>query len=150
MINLFCNIKEHLEKIYSMIPDFDCKHCHKCCNNIIWFEPENIQIRDFMKHNCLNLTHLKNLEFYKKNKCPFLSNLGCIIYPVRPIVCRLQGNIKELQCDLNKNNKFINLKKFNKIRKDFIILLDKTNGLDHFYSSRNINMEYFYENDSGK
>ena len=144
------NIKDDLKKIYSMIPEFNCKHCHKCCDNIIWFEPENILIRDFLRNNVLSLTHLKNLGINNKNKCPFLGISGCIIYPVRPIVCRFQGNIKELKCDLNNNNKFINSKKLNKIKEEFNRLLVKTNGLNYFYSSRDINMEYFYGNGSGK
>ena len=142
---MFGKIKDDLLKIYSMIPDFNCHHCHKCCNNIIWFEPENIMIREFIKKNFIKLNYLKNLDFNKNNKCPFLTDSGCIIYPVRPIVCRFQGNIKELKCECNFdiNNKFISNKKLNKIKKEFIDLLIKTNGLDHFYSSRNIDMGAF-------
>ena len=133
-----------------MIPDIKCKHCHRCCKNIIWFEPENILIEDFLKNNYHNLSNLKNSKENNKNKCPFLNNSGCIIYPVRPIVCRFQGNVRELKCNLNIDIKFIYMDTLNKIKKEYIDLLKKTNGLNYFYSSRDINIRSFYENESWK
>jgi hypothetical protein len=56
---LYSKITNNLIKIYSMILEFRCKHCHKCCSNIIWFEPENTLIRDYIKNNYLNFIHLK-------------------------------------------------------------------------------------------
>ena len=38
----------------------------------------------------------------------------------------------------------------NKIKKEYINLLKKTNGLDYFYSSRDIDIRGFYENESWK
>lgn len=143
-------IKNDLQKIYSIIPDIQCKHCHRCCRNIIWFEPENILIKDFLKNNYHNLPNLKNSKINNKNKCPFLNDSGCSIYPVRPIVCRFQGNVKELKCNLNKNIEFMNIETLNKIKKEFINLLIKTDGLNYFYSSRNINIRSYYDSESRK
>lgn len=51
-------------------------------------------------------------EFDKnQDKCPYLINDRCIIYLVRPIVCRLQGNISELRCKSSDDNKLISKKK---------------------------------------
>ncbi len=133
-----------------MIPDFKCKNCHNCCNNIIWFEPENILIRDFLNENYQILSKLNNLKNYNKNKCFFLNNSGCIIYSVRPIVCRFQGNIRELKCDFSRNNISIDVTSLSQIREKFINLLIKTEGLDYFYSSRYLNKEYFYDDESWK
>jgi len=122
-------IKISLNQIYSMIPDFKCKHCHSCCGPIIWFEPENYLIKDYIKKHKISL---KKIE----DKCPFLGHTGCTIYTVRPIVCRLQGLTKELPC---KHNKKIHLKNrdLNKIKNEFNKILALTNGYKYFYSSRN-------------
>jgi len=120
-----------------MIPNIKCIHCSNCCGPIIWFKPEEILIRDFLEKNKLKYTTFTK-EQIKKNdmKCPYLKENKCIIYPVRPIVCRLQGNIDELVCKNNIDIKKLNIDEFNKIRREFFELLKKTNGLDVFYSNK--------------
>jgi hypothetical protein len=138
-------IIDDLLEIYSMIPDIKCQHCNKCCNHIIWFEPENILINKFLKNNFLKSYSINYDSIDNQNKCPFLEKNRCSIYPVRPIVCRLQGNVKDLSCYLNMNHKFMNIKKLNNIRNRFIHLLLITNGLDFFYSSRKIKLGCLYK-----
>jgi len=129
-------LKNRLNKIYKKIPEFKCKHCHKCEQDlIIWFKPEEINIRDYMsKHNIEYIT-LSSKEFKKNNKqCPYLKNNRCIIYPVRPIVCRLQGTISELPCKYNKNQ-YMSKKQFATIKKEFNQLLKDIDALGEFYGT---------------
>ena len=122
-------LKESLNRVYSLIPDFECKHCHSCCGPIIWFEPEDFIIKDYFKKN--NISLKKN-----EDKCPFLGYDGCKIYPVRPIVCRLQGLTKELPCKHTKKI-YLSDKDLKKIKNEFNKILALTNGYKYFYSSRN-------------
>jgi Fe-S-cluster containining protein len=135
-------IKKRLEKIYKKIPNnFPCRHCHKCCGQIIWFKPENIFINDYLKKYNLSKILWSTFEFEQYNmSCPFLKNDICIIYPVRPIVCRLQGNIKELPCEYNKN-RFISKSLVEDIKKKFFKLIEDIDGKDVFFSTRNITLK---------
>jgi Fe-S-cluster containining protein len=131
-------IIDDLEYLYSIIPKFNCNHCHKCCGPIIWFEPEEIMIRNYLKKNNMKkIVWTKNK--FKENKmlCPYLKNDRCSIYPVRPIVCRLQGNIAELRCKSNNNTNKNQISKneLNEIRKKFINLIKQTNRVNNFYST---------------
>jgi len=131
-------IKKNLEKIYKKIPEFDCKHCHECCGPIIWFNTEEILIKDYIERNGIENVKWTTEEFNKNNmKCPFLKNDRCIIYSVRPIVCRLQGNIPQLPCRFNKNS-FMSEETLKKIKKDFYELNEKYKGVDIFYSTRKL------------
>ena len=118
-----------LDEIYSKIPEFECKHCHKCCKNIIWFQPEEIQINNYLIKN--NLTILDKKD---NGECQFLQNDRCIIYSVRPLICRLQGLTDDLPCKFNK--KLLSEKQLLLIKKKFNELLDETGGKNIFYSNR--------------
>jgi Fe-S-cluster containining protein len=137
---LINDIIYNLEKIYSSIPDFKCKHCHQCCGPIIWFEPEEILIKSFLLKNKIERL-IWSLKDFEKNKmrCPYLRDDRCIIYPVRPLVCRLQGNISELKCNLLKTNKKISKRSLNKIRDKYVNLIKQTNGMYNFYSNLKLN-----------
>jgi len=129
-------IKNRLNEIYSQIPNFNCKHCHDCEGPIIWFKPEEINIRCYLKeHNMRYIQWTK--EQFKKNrkKCPYLKNDRCSIYPVRPIVCRLQGTIKDLPCKYNKKI-LINDTKLAKIKKDMNNLLEEMNAVGRIYGTK--------------
>lgn len=90
---------ERLFDIYSRIPTISCKHCSSCCGPILWFEPEEICIQAYMKKESIRYVQWSNQEFERNNmRCPYLSKNRCIIYPVRPLVCRLQGVTKGLTC----------------------------------------------------
>jgi Fe-S-cluster containining protein len=92
-------IQARLDEIYSLIPDFACKSCGRCCGPINWRIPEGLVIKKYMeKHGIEHVvwTH----EDYEENdmNCPYLKENKCIIYPVRPLVCRLQGHLMKLRC----------------------------------------------------
>jgi len=125
-----------LEKIYSLINNFSCKHCHKCCGPIIWFEPEEIMIREYMEKNNIKRILWTQDEFKQNQmRCPYLIDDKCIIYPVRPIVCRLQGNIAELKCNLSNTNNLMTQKELKDIKDEFLKLIYQTNGMNIFYST---------------
>ena len=133
-------IIERLNNIYSKIPDFDCQHCHECEGPIIWFKPEEINIREYLHKNNLEYIIWSTEEFIKHHmKCPYLKNKRCSIYPVRPIVCRLQGNIPDLPCKFNKNN-LITDKKLQEIKNEFNNLLKDINGFNICYGTRKRNL----------
>jgi len=135
-------IAKRLEGIYSQIQDFECKHCHKCCGPIIWFEPEEILIRDYMVSHDIDYI-LWSTDQFKNNgmRCPYIRNDRCIIYPVRPIVCRLQGNILDMPCK-NNTKKIISKEQLDKIKKEFEKLSEETDGENMFYSTRKYNMDF--------
>jgi len=135
-------IIESLKKIYDLIQNFDCQHCHQCCGPIVWFEPEEILIRSYMQKKRIKRILWTKEEFKHNNmRCPYLINDRCIIYSVRPIVCRLQGNILELNCKLLNKGALISKRELNYIREEFIKLIQLTNGMNNFYSTLKIKYE---------
>ncbi|KYK21766.1 hypothetical protein AYK24_03145 [Thermoplasmatales archaeon SG8-52-4] len=132
---MYDRIINNLENIYSKIPTFSCQHCHKCCGPIFWFELEDILIREYMLKNKIKRILWTREEFEKNNiKCPYLKKDRCIIYPVRPIVCRLQGNIPELRCYL-MHNKLISKKQLINIKDQLFKLIRVSKGTNVFYST---------------
>jgi Fe-S-cluster containining protein len=125
-------IRQKLEEIYSLIPEYSCNHCHKCCSPIVWFEPEEIIIKDYLKKNNLD----KNSFLNKTNKCSFLKNDRCAIYPVRPIVCRLQAVTSDLPCHFKKTNNYLSEKEIKNIKDKFNKILDETKSKTVFYTNR--------------
>jgi len=129
-------IKKSLKEIYKSINNFKCQHCHQCCGPIIWFEPEELFINEYIEKKKIKRILWTKEEFKENNmRCPYLIDDRCIIYPVRPIVCRLQGNISELKCKLSNDGTFLSEKKLENIRKKFIKLIKLTNGINNFYST---------------
>ena len=93
------------------------------------------------KHNIKRISWTTE-EFKKNNmRCPYIHDDRCIIYPVRPMVCRLQGNISDLKCKFLNNNKLLSKEKLENLRKDFIKLIDFTNGKNILYSTRKLKIE---------
>ncbi len=94
-------VPRQLSFIYSQIPMNNCRRCADCCFNSPQVYPiefiniyrslqslsEKTQItlgNRIVEYELLSLTTLKN-------KCPFLSKRGCLIYGERPLQCRLFG-----------------------------------------------------------
>ena len=134
-------IKKKLEEIYSKIPSFDCKHCNECCGPVLWFEPEEILIKEYMQKNNLKKIVWTKEEFEKNdNICPYIKNNRCIIYPVRPIVCRLQGVVVDLKCKKVKNQKNIPNEELKDILEEFKKLILDTGKIDVFYCTRKLSL----------
>ena len=92
-----------LENIYHQIPRSICEaRCGECCGIIFpslaevrnikgWCEEHSVEYKDF------NMT--VGLD------CPYLSkDKECIIYAVRPFLCRIMGVSTDLPCPLGKCN----------------------------------------------
>ncbi|MFP3870077.1 MAG: YkgJ family cysteine cluster protein [Syntrophobacteria bacterium] len=85
-----------IDDLYQLIPDFICTPgCHECCRSFgvpSRTRVEDKRIRDFLrKHSMLpGEAH--------GNTCPYLTEQGCSIYPVRPLICRLYGTSPSYPC----------------------------------------------------
>jgi len=133
------DIKEQLKKIYSKIPSFDCKHCNECCGPVIWFEPEDLLIKEYMSENNVKRIVWTKEEFEKNNmKCPYLKNSRCSIYPVRPLVCRLQGVVSDLICKQKINQINISNDELKNILEEFKKLILETGKIDVFYCTKKL------------
>jgi len=69
---------------------------------------EEINIKEYMKQN--KISYIKwNLEQYIKHNfsCPYNIKSKCVIYPVRPIACRLFGVIPSLPCNFGKSDNIL-------------------------------------------
>jgi len=99
-------------------------------------------IKDYLGKNKIKRIVWTKEEFEKNHmRCPYLIDDKCILYPVRPIVCRLQGNISELRCMSSNNCTLISEKELNKIREEFVKLIKQTNGMNIFYSTLKLKPE---------
>lgn len=86
MNNILMNIPKHK----------NCTNCGECCGIIPASIPEVNAIRNYIAVN--GISPVKRDD---KTICPFRDNKDkkCLIYPVRPIICRLFGVAKgEMQC----------------------------------------------------
>lgn len=90
-----------LEAIYKQIPSSTCPpRCGKCCGVLF---PSLAEIRN-VKDWCF-VHHIAYKEFtLELGDCrPYLSTeKHCLIYPVRPFLCRILGVIEPLPCPLNR------------------------------------------------
>lgn len=147
----------NLNSLYEKIKEFEVKltpkfrenlTCKKGCNQCCYvdlsiFEIEADNIRNWLENlsrkdqesikEKLYLIQEKKIDFEGKESlpCVFLKGDQCLIYPVRPLICRSQGNAFAIQdesksfidiCPLNeetlnyaKKNDFINLNLLNSI-----------------------------------
>lgn len=90
----------------------NCTNCGQCCGIVPASQVEINTIRNYIAVN--GISPIKRAD---KTICPFRDNKNkkCLIYPVRPLVCRLFGVAKgDMQCrNGNSDNidgeKFINV-----------------------------------------
>ena len=96
-----------LEEIYSGIPGIHCADdCGECCGLMSMSELEERRVKRFLKENHievqfyndpLDVTYVKALR--GENRCYFLDERRrCLVYPVRPIICRLYGVAENMKC----------------------------------------------------
>lgn len=79
-----------LEAIYALVPELKCKgKCAGSCGPIGFMEAEVENMK--AKHGAVP-GHLPDLT------CSMLSGGRCTIYAERPLICRLWGNVRAMQC----------------------------------------------------
>ena len=123
------NKLKRLKKLYSMIPYFECiDNCGECCGVPGIYKYEMKRINRFIKKNNLKinfemewkLNKLLFISLNEKRNCSALSeNKKCLIYPVRPAMCRLYGVIEDLKCPHKKAIKYLTREKAENILNEF-------------------------------
>ena len=87
-----------LQDLYALIPEMQClPDCTACCRAFgvpSRTRIENRRLREYLKKNEMPF------KLAEGTTCPYLSDRGCTIYPVRPFICRLFGAAPDLQCQL--------------------------------------------------
>ncbi|WP_053954796.1 YkgJ family cysteine cluster protein [Inediibacterium massiliense] len=93
---------DRLNKIYNTIPTGRCLGCTNCCmESVSTHFVEFLNIIHYLtnrsklyKEILPNVVKYYFLEMVDKTHCPFLDESGkCVIYPVRPLVCRVFGHL---------------------------------------------------------
>lgn len=126
------NLISELNKVYKSVPSGDCKGCGNCCMESIGINlVEFLNIYDYLTQNeevrkiCINkVIDYYFTEYIKKSPCPFKDDDNrCLIYPVRPLNCRIYGHWTKL--DYNSN-----LESVNNRNKDYSNLIRSEYGFD--------------------
>lgn len=121
------NLIKELNKIYEGVPSGDCKGCGECCmesvgTNLIEF----LNIYDYLTKNeelrkiCMSkVIDYYFTEYIKKSPCPFKDNENrCLIYPVRPLNCRIYGHWTKKDYNNNLSSVSDRNKEYAKVIKD--------------------------------
>lgn len=84
--------QEELREIYATIPRLACKMlCQQCCGPI--------GCSEFEARHIFYKTQTKVGRVNPKDFCTLLTDSGtCSIYEHRPLICRLWGTVKAMQC----------------------------------------------------
>jgi len=100
-----------------------CTNCGECCYFVMASTEEIKNIKKYIKSH--NINPIKHNEI---GKCIFRDEdkKQCLIYQVRPMVCRLFGVVKGMQC-VNGNTVELNLRHLVKLDKpQFVNSLKKS------------------------
>ena len=130
-----------LRKVKLEIPSFKrCKRCGLCCGPLKCHPLEWKKIKTFITQNNLWDAVTENCQNHKAiakdlpvKSCYLLGFDGdgktyCMIYKVRPIVCRMQGLKPELQCKQSPNENFKSTKHIDRYYQEIVehsVILNK-------------------------
>jgi len=84
-----------LEDLYELIPDFPClPGCTECCR--VSAPPsrtsrENTRLIEYVQRQGVRPAP-------RQEGCPYRSDDGCVVHPVRPFICRLYGTSPNYPC----------------------------------------------------
>ena len=95
-------MNSELEYIYSQIPQSTCEaNCGKCCGPVF---PSLAELRNIKQWCTIRYIEYKDfLDITADGSCPYLTNEHkCLIYPVRPFLCRILGASVDLPCPIGK------------------------------------------------
>ena len=85
------SIYSEIDAIYADLPETNCQRkCQSYCRVIKMNGVELLRIVERVGHDP---------DFLDANRCPMLTDAGdCGIYDIRPLICRLFGSVRALQC----------------------------------------------------
>ena len=88
-----------IDDLYRLIPEFLCTPgCHECCRSFgvpSRTQVEEERIQSFMAEREMAMGQARGTT------CPYLVvGLGCSIYPVRPLICRVYGTSPNYRCTM--------------------------------------------------
>lgn len=85
-----------IDDLYDMLPDFICTPgCIECCRNFgvpSRTPVEDERIKKFLAENNMEQPRARGTT------CPYVTEEGCSIYPVRPLICRVYGTSENYKC----------------------------------------------------
>jgi len=83
------NKYKELDELYKLLPNLHCKKlCHESCG------PIGLSSLEYKR-----ISNNKELKTTKLLICPLLTNNGeCGVYKIRPMICRLWGIVKGMEC----------------------------------------------------
>jgi len=85
-----------IQDLYHLIPDMHCiPRCIQCCKDFgvpSRTKVEEERIKRFLQERG------EGLRMAEGTTCPYVTQWGCSIYPVRPLICRLYGTSKNYPC----------------------------------------------------
>ncbi len=85
-----------IQDLYALIPEMQCiPNCTICCREfgIPSRTPlEEARIREYLDREKIKFSYASGTT------CPYVTERGCSIYPVRPLICRLYGASKNYPC----------------------------------------------------
>lgn len=91
-----------LENIYNQIPGAACiDNCGKCCGPVM---PSLAELRSIKEWCGIHHVEYKDfLDITGEGFCPYLSlEKRCLIYPVRPFLCRMLGASIDVPCPIRQ------------------------------------------------
>lgn len=91
-----------LDDLYRMIPSVPCPPgCITCCKRFgipSRIPEEDARIKIFLKEHGIS-GRVNDFEpSDDDHTCPYVTTKGCVIYPVRPFICRLYGTSPNYLC----------------------------------------------------
>lgn len=83
-------------KMRPSIPNMDCDRCGECCGPAACTPIEFKAIKAYAARK-----HI--IPIKQGSTCPWYQGTGCLVYPVRPFICRLYGHTTQLVCPNGHN-----------------------------------------------
>ena len=98
---------ETCEGVTDLTDNGICSNCGGCCSNFIPVSQSDKSkiIKYVRKHHIQDMRHSLPAEVSIDMRCPFRDevNKRCVIYPVRPLICKsFQCNMEQRHIDRNK------------------------------------------------
>ncbi len=76
---------------------FNCLRCGACCGPHYVSPAEEEVIDKYLSEHKIEKRAFKSIF----DKCPYFQQHSCLIYPVRPLVCKLMGMTDLMPCPHN-------------------------------------------------